>query len=104
MLKVIFHFRYQAVLKALNTSNETVLALGATFSVSADSHLVTIQQEDGAYQTQAINICNKVTFGVVFWLRQELNKRYSPFVLPLTRALKLHLSSFLDLQAALSSL
>ena len=53
-------FRYQAVLKALNTSNETVLALGATFSVSADSHLVTIQQEDGAYQTQAINICNKV--------------------------------------------
>ena len=48
------------MLKALNTSNETVLALGATFSVSADSHLVTIQQEDGAYQTQAINICNKV--------------------------------------------
>jgi len=51
--------RYQAVLKALNTSNETVLALGATFSSSADSHLVTIQQEDGSYQTQAINICNK---------------------------------------------
>ena len=58
-------FRYQAVLKALNTSNETVLALGATFSVSADSHLVTIQQEDGAYQTQAINICNKVRFGLI---------------------------------------
>ena len=48
------------MLKALNTSNETVLALGAMFSVSADSHLVTIQQEDGSYQTQAINICNKV--------------------------------------------
>ena len=48
------------MLKALNTSNETVLALGANFSVSADSHLVTIQQEDGSYQTQAINICNKV--------------------------------------------
>ena len=59
-LKLCVYFRYQAVLKALNTSNETVLALGATFSVSADSHLVTIQQEDGAYQTQAINICNKV--------------------------------------------
>ena len=53
--------RYQAVVKALNTSNETVLALGACFSVSADSHLVTLQQEDGAYQTQAINICNKVS-------------------------------------------
>ena len=52
------------MLKALNTSNETVLALGATFSVSADSHLVTIQQEDGAYQTQAINICNKVPAAV----------------------------------------
>ena len=51
--------RFQAVLKALNTSNETVLALGAVFSVSADSHLVSIQQEDGSYQTQAINICNK---------------------------------------------
>ena len=60
MLIFLKLFRYQAVLKALNTSNETVLALGATFSVSADSHLVTIQQEDGAYQTQAINICNKV--------------------------------------------
>ena len=55
------------MLKALNTSNETVLALGATFSVSADSHLVTIQQEDGAYQTQAINICNKV---VIVFLAQ----------------------------------
>ena len=56
--------RYAAVLKALNTSNETVLALGANFSVSADSHLVTIQQEDGSYQTQAINICNKVPAAV----------------------------------------
>ena len=52
-------------MKALNTSNETVLALGANFSVSADSHLVTIQQEDGSYQTQAINICNKVPAAAV---------------------------------------
>ena len=51
-------------MKALNTSNETVLALGANFSVSADSHLVTIQLEDGSYQTQAINICNKVPAAV----------------------------------------
>jgi len=51
--------RYDAVLKALNTSNETVLALGSNFSLSADSHLVAIQGEDGSYQTQAINILNK---------------------------------------------
>ena len=59
------------MLKALNTSNETVLALGATFSVSADSHLVTIQQEDGAYQTQAINICNKVS-AMIQLLRESI--------------------------------
>ena len=53
--------RHQAVLKALNTSNETVLALGANLSVSADSHLVAIQQEDGSYQTQAINIQHQVS-------------------------------------------
>jgi len=51
--------RYDAVLKALNTSNETVLALGSNFSLSADSHLVAIQEENGNYQTQAINILNK---------------------------------------------
>ena len=49
------------MLKALNTSNDTVLAMGANLSVSADSHLVAIQQDDGTYQTQAINICNKVS-------------------------------------------
>ena len=52
-------FRYDAVLKALNTSNETVLDLGSNFSVSADSHLVAILGDDGSYQTEAINILNK---------------------------------------------
>ena len=71
--------RYDSIVKALNTSNETVLALGANFSLSADSHLVAMQVgkdtilalsynfhlhpahqgEDGSYQTQAINIQNK---------------------------------------------
>merc|ERR1719150_3045743 len=51
--------RYDSIVKALNTSNETVLALGANFSLSADSHLVAMQGEDGSYQTQAINIQNK---------------------------------------------
>ena len=35
--------RYESIVKALNTSNETVLALGANFSHSADSHLVAMQ-------------------------------------------------------------
>lgn len=51
--------RYDGVVKALNNSNDPVLALGANFSMSADSHLVAIQGEDGSYQTQAINILNK---------------------------------------------
>jgi len=51
--------RYDAVVKALNNSNDPVLALGANFSMSADSHLVAIQGDDGSYQTQAINILNK---------------------------------------------
>ena len=55
----MYKYRYDAVLKALNTSNETVLALGSNFSLSADSHLVAIQEENGNYQTQAINILNK---------------------------------------------
>ena len=35
--------------------------MGANLSVSADSHLVAIQQEDGSYQTQAINIQHQVS-------------------------------------------
>jgi len=59
--------------RALANSNEPVLALGANFSSTADSHLVAVQRDDeddgggaggGAlsnsdYQTQAINIANK---------------------------------------------
>lgn len=52
--------RHEAVCKALNNSNDPVLTLGANFSMSVDSHLVAIQSEDGSYQTQAINILNKV--------------------------------------------
>ncbi|CAG0897644.1 unnamed protein product [Darwinula stevensoni] len=51
--------RYERVMKALNDSNDHVLALGSNLSLQADSHLVCIQNEDGNYQTQAINIQNK---------------------------------------------
>lgn len=50
--------RFDRVLKVLHNSNEHVLPFGANFSMKADSHLVCIQNDDGQYQTQAINIEN----------------------------------------------
>ncbi|XP_005107726.1 uncharacterized protein LOC101855213 isoform X2 [Aplysia californica] len=51
--------RYDDVMKVVRNSNEHVMALGSSFSSEADSHLVCIQNEEGNYQTQAINIQNK---------------------------------------------
>lgn len=44
------------LMKAMNKSNEHVLAMGACFNDKADSHLVCVQNDDGNYQTQAISI------------------------------------------------
>lgn len=46
-------------MKAMNKSNEHVLAGGACFNEKADSHLVCVQNDDGNYQTQAISIHNQ---------------------------------------------
>ncbi|KAI3368835.1 hypothetical protein L3Q82_025815 [Scortum barcoo] len=46
---------YNELMKALNKSNEHVLAIGACFNETADSHLICVQGDDG-YQTQAISI------------------------------------------------
>uniref|UniRef100_A0A0A9ZF36 Zinc finger FYVE domain-containing protein 9 n=1 Tax=Lygus hesperus TaxID=30085 RepID=A0A0A9ZF36_LYGHE len=53
--------RYDQVVRALNNSNDSVLAFGANLSLSADSHLVCIQgtKDENSYHTQAINIHNK---------------------------------------------
>ncbi|XP_071478927.1 uncharacterized protein [Diadema antillarum] len=51
--------RYDELMKVLNNSNEHVMALAAAFSQDADSHLVCMQNDQGTYQTQAINIQNK---------------------------------------------
>ncbi|XP_054274611.1 zinc finger FYVE domain-containing protein 9-like [Macrosteles quadrilineatus] len=54
--------RYDQVVRALNNSNDSVLAFGANLSLAADSHLVcmqTAEDENTAYTTQAINIHNK---------------------------------------------
>ncbi|KAJ7993557.1 hypothetical protein DPEC_G00273640 [Dallia pectoralis] len=47
---------YDELMRALNKSNEHVLAMGACFNPSADSHLICVQEDDGQYQTQAISI------------------------------------------------
>uniref|UniRef100_A0A3B3BJZ6 Zinc finger, FYVE domain containing 9b n=1 Tax=Oryzias melastigma TaxID=30732 RepID=A0A3B3BJZ6_ORYME len=47
------------LLKAISKSNEHVLALGACFNETADSHLICVQTEDRQYQTQAISIHNQ---------------------------------------------
>ncbi|XP_066548547.1 zinc finger FYVE domain-containing protein 9 isoform X1 [Amia ocellicauda] len=51
--------RYNELMKAMNKSNEHVLAMGACFNERADSHLVCVQNDDGNYQTQAISIHNQ---------------------------------------------
>uniref|UniRef100_A0A8C7WTZ0 Smad anchor for receptor activation-like C-terminal domain-containing protein n=1 Tax=Oryzias sinensis TaxID=183150 RepID=A0A8C7WTZ0_9TELE len=45
--------------KVLNASNEHVISIGAGFSPEADSHLVCVQNEEGAYQTQANSMPGK---------------------------------------------
>lgn len=39
--------------KVVNSSNEHVISIGASFTQEADSHLVCFQNEEGNYQTQA---------------------------------------------------
>lgn len=73
--------RYDEVVKILNATDEHVMALGANFSLVADSHLVCMQVEQG-YKTQAINIQNqprKVT-GASFIVFSGALKTSSPFM------------------------
>ena len=59
-------------MKVVSNSNEHVMAVGACFSTDADSHLVCIQNDDGNYQTQAINIQNKPRKGQYTERRRKL--------------------------------
>ncbi|XP_029940738.1 zinc finger FYVE domain-containing protein 16 isoform X2 [Salarias fasciatus] len=45
--------------KVVNSSNEHVISVGASFSSAADSHLVCFQNEEGNYQTQASSMPGK---------------------------------------------
>ena len=49
--------------KVVSASNEHVISVGASFSSSADSHLVCFQNEDGNYQTQANSMPGKTRTG-----------------------------------------
>nr|XP_033782332.1 zinc finger FYVE domain-containing protein 16 isoform X2 [Geotrypetes seraphini] len=51
-IKIPVH-RYSEVLKLINSFNEHVISIGASFSLEADSHLVCVQNDEGQYQTQA---------------------------------------------------
>uniref|UniRef100_A0A7N8WXX4 Zinc finger FYVE-type containing 9 n=1 Tax=Mastacembelus armatus TaxID=205130 RepID=A0A7N8WXX4_9TELE len=74
--------RYNELMKAMNKSNEHVLAMGACFNDRADSHLVCVQNDDGNYQTQAISIHHqprKVT-GACFFVFSGALKASSGFL------------------------
>ncbi|XP_017266453.1 zinc finger FYVE domain-containing protein 9 isoform X3 [Kryptolebias marmoratus] len=74
--------RYNELMKAMNKSNEHVLAMGACFNDKADSHLVCVQNDDGNYQTQAISIHHqprKVT-GACFFVFSGALKASSGFL------------------------
>ncbi|KAG9278858.1 zinc finger FYVE domain-containing protein 9-like isoform X2 [Astyanax mexicanus] len=74
--------RYNELMKAMNKSNEHVLAMGACFNERADSHLVCVQNDDGNYQTQAISIHHqprKVT-GACFFVFSGALKTSSGFL------------------------
>lgn len=74
--------RYSELMKAMNKSNEHVLAMGACFNDRADSHLVCVQNDDGNYQTQAISIHHqprKVT-GACFFVFSGALKASSGFL------------------------
>lgn len=69
------------LMKAMNKSNEHVLAMGACFNDRADSHLVCVQNDDGNYQTQAISIHHQPRKGA------ETETESSYFRLPLSLTL-----------------
>ncbi|KFQ37422.1 Zinc finger FYVE domain-containing protein 16, partial [Merops nubicus] len=47
--------KYNEVMKVINSSDEHVISIGASFSTEADSHLVCVQDKHGHYHTQAIS-------------------------------------------------
>lgn len=64
------------LMKAMNKSNEHVLAMGVCFNDRADSHLVCVQNDDGNYQTQAISIHHQPRKGADTETLRQLNAQF----------------------------
>ncbi|CAN8220688.1 unnamed protein product [Coccothraustes coccothraustes] len=47
--------KHNEVMRVINSSNEHVISIGASFNTEADSHLVCVQNKQGHYHTQAIS-------------------------------------------------
>ncbi|KAM6304445.1 zinc finger FYVE domain-containing protein 16 isoform 2-T3 [Podargus strigoides] len=47
--------KYNEIMKVINSSNEHVISIGASFNTEADSHLLCVQNKHGLYHTQAIS-------------------------------------------------
>uniref|UniRef100_A0A669Q5J2 FYVE-type domain-containing protein n=1 Tax=Phasianus colchicus TaxID=9054 RepID=A0A669Q5J2_PHACC len=45
--------KYNQVMKVINSSNDHVISIGASFNTEADSHFVCVQNKQGLYHTQA---------------------------------------------------
>uniref|UniRef100_A0A8C3KW22 Zinc finger FYVE domain-containing protein n=1 Tax=Chrysolophus pictus TaxID=9089 RepID=A0A8C3KW22_CHRPC len=45
--------KYNQVMKVINSSNDHVISIGASFNTEADSHFVCVQNKQGFYHTQA---------------------------------------------------
>ena len=68
------------VMKVINSSNEHVISIGASFSTEADSHLVCIQN-DGVYQTQANSATGHPRKGE-YWFLVSIHKTISKSRIP----------------------
>uniref|UniRef100_A0A8C4SRT0 Zinc finger FYVE domain-containing protein 16-like n=1 Tax=Erpetoichthys calabaricus TaxID=27687 RepID=A0A8C4SRT0_ERPCA len=69
-------------MKLLHSPNEHVISMGASFGTEADSYLVCVQNEDGAYQTQANSNAEKTrkTTGASFVVFNGALKTSSGFI------------------------
>ncbi|XP_039615173.1 zinc finger FYVE domain-containing protein 16 isoform X2 [Polypterus senegalus] len=74
--------KYNEVMKLLTSPNEHVISMGASFGAEADSYLVCVQNEDGAYQTQANSKAGKTrkTTGASFVVFNGALKTSSGFI------------------------
>ncbi|XP_068279488.1 zinc finger FYVE domain-containing protein 16 isoform X2 [Nyctibius grandis] len=72
--------KYNEVMKVINSSNEHVISIGASFNTEADSHLVCVQNKHGLYHTQAISATGHPRKGASFVVFNGALKTSSGFL------------------------